>query len=361
MRWTTGRKRRAELIAMANASSAKQVHDYGCSPNSNFAAVNGVGNSPCNNPCNSWRYNPWYGLVTYIPCGANIYSPYGYRYWSPYNVMRAFYVPPPQPIYNGGGGGGFGNCRLRWDVADFERIFGRDVGTQQFSVFLRRRRFRPAPAPLRQRAALPADTARPAVAATSKAKLSSSDSRWPVPAGGSRLPINLVQMVSVARGAQRTITAGSADTNQLCDLAEQVREVFRVDREVVASRRRSAFARGLVGSHLGSGRMIVFDTGIRQDIARHSGVAEHQRIAALVQFGKCFRRRSGNIYRISASLQNRLQCQSRCKIAMHQQYSGQVQCSAGTAAISGSNLGALRILFYLYFNREWTILTLFFQ
>jgi hypothetical protein len=96
-------KRRAELIAMANASSAKQVHDYGCSPNSNFVN-NGVGvNSPCYNPCNSWRYNPWYGLITYIPCGANIYSPYGYRYWSPYNVMRAFYVPPP--VFRGGGGG----------------------------------------------------------------------------------------------------------------------------------------------------------------------------------------------------------------------------------------------------------------
>jgi hypothetical protein len=106
-------KRRAELIAMANASSAKQVHDYGCAPNSfvpsGFAAINGVGttSSPCMNPCNSWRYNPWYGLVTYIPCGANIYSPYGYRYWSPYNVMRAFYVPPP--MYNGGGGFGGGN------------------------------------------------------------------------------------------------------------------------------------------------------------------------------------------------------------------------------------------------------------
>jgi hypothetical protein len=102
-------RRRAELIAMANASSAKQVHDYGCSPTTNFAAINGAGsNSPCSNPCNSWRYNPWYGLVTYIPCGANIYSPYGYRYWSPYNVMRAYYVPPPMPIHSGGGGG-FGN------------------------------------------------------------------------------------------------------------------------------------------------------------------------------------------------------------------------------------------------------------
>jgi len=99
-------RRRAERIAMANASSAKQVHDYGCSPSAtNFAAVNNpTATSPCNNPCNSWRYNPWYGLITYIPCGNNIYSPYGYRYWSPYNVMRAYYVPPT-PVYNGGGFG----------------------------------------------------------------------------------------------------------------------------------------------------------------------------------------------------------------------------------------------------------------
>ena len=75
---------------------------------SSFAAVNNPRhNSPCSNPCDSWRYNPWYGLVTYIPCGNNIYSPYGYRYWSPYNVMRAYYVPPA-PVYNRGGGGGFG-------------------------------------------------------------------------------------------------------------------------------------------------------------------------------------------------------------------------------------------------------------
>jgi hypothetical protein len=105
-------KRRAELIAMANASSAKQVHDYGCS-STNFAAVNNpTATSPCYNPCNSWRYNPWYGLITYIPCGANIYSPYGYRYWSPYNVMRAYYVPPAPVYRNGGGAGGFGGGGL---------------------------------------------------------------------------------------------------------------------------------------------------------------------------------------------------------------------------------------------------------
>ncbi len=108
-------RRRAEQTAMANASSAKQVHDYGCDtvrfgPGTvtNFAAANAASvGSPCYNPCNSWRYNPWFGTVTYIPCGGNVYSPYGYRYWSPYNVMQAYYIPPP--VYRGGGNNsGFG-------------------------------------------------------------------------------------------------------------------------------------------------------------------------------------------------------------------------------------------------------------
>lgn len=107
-------RRRAELLAMANASSAKQVHDYGCVSSvgapgpSNWAAVNGTANNPCSNPCNSWRYNPWFGQITYVPCGNNVSSPYGFRYWSPYNVMRAYYVPPA-PTFNNNGGGFGGN------------------------------------------------------------------------------------------------------------------------------------------------------------------------------------------------------------------------------------------------------------
>jgi hypothetical protein len=106
-RWS---KRRAENVAMANVSSAKQVHDYGCTNyGTNWANPVGVGvpmNSPCYNPCGGWRYNTWYGLVTYIPCGGNIYSPYGYRYWSPNNVGRMYYVPPAYGRGNGGFGGG---------------------------------------------------------------------------------------------------------------------------------------------------------------------------------------------------------------------------------------------------------------
>jgi hypothetical protein len=106
-------RRRAEQLARANASSAKQVYDSGCGPYTGtpLAANNttlGTSN-PCYNPCGGWRYNPWYGVITYIPCGANIYSPYGYRYFSPYNVMRAFYQPRPpiQTMPNPGWGGGF--------------------------------------------------------------------------------------------------------------------------------------------------------------------------------------------------------------------------------------------------------------
>ena len=110
-------RRRAEQIARANPSSAKQVYDAGCAPYggrfgaSNWAAINNTNpNSPCYNPCAGWRYNPWYGLVTYIPCGTNIYSPYGYRYWAPMNVMRAYYVPPqPSPTFGHGGAGYGGN------------------------------------------------------------------------------------------------------------------------------------------------------------------------------------------------------------------------------------------------------------
>jgi hypothetical protein len=124
---------RAQLIAMANASSAKQVHDYGCAPNSNFAAINnGVSTSPCYNPCNSWRYNPWYGLITYIPCGANIYSPYGYRYWSPYNVMRVYYTPPP--MYNGGGAFGGGNTGSYAGISQTSSGYSGAMSTSSSSV-----------------------------------------------------------------------------------------------------------------------------------------------------------------------------------------------------------------------------------
>jgi hypothetical protein len=94
---------------MANPSSAKQMHDYGCGGYGTNWANNGSRTNPCyntNTMCGGWRWNPWYGMVTYIPCGANVYSPYGYRYYNPMSVMRVYYVPPA-PTYNNGNFGAF--------------------------------------------------------------------------------------------------------------------------------------------------------------------------------------------------------------------------------------------------------------
>ena len=99
-------RRRGELVAMANVSAAKQVHDSGCA---GFSFVTPVSTSqPCPaDPCApGWRYNPWFGVITYIPCGGGAWSPYGYRYWSPGMVTRAFYAPPPS--FGNRGLGGFG-------------------------------------------------------------------------------------------------------------------------------------------------------------------------------------------------------------------------------------------------------------
>ena len=62
-----------------------------------------------------------------------------------------------------------------------------------------------------------------------------------------------------------------------------------------------------------------------EDIERYVRVTEYQRIAPLVQFGKCFCWRRGHVHRVSARLKNSLKRQSGCKITMHQKDSGQVE------------------------------------
>jgi hypothetical protein len=100
-------RRRGELVAMANVSSAKQVHDSGCAGGSSFVTPTST-SQPCpSDPCApGWRYNQWYGMITYIPCGGGAWSPYGYRYWSPGMVTQAYYAPPPSMGTRGLGGFG---------------------------------------------------------------------------------------------------------------------------------------------------------------------------------------------------------------------------------------------------------------
>jgi len=121
-------RRRGEELAMANVSAAKRAHDTSWSASVNpcmgmgsygtygmpayavgnpaYALGTGTGNGV-------WTYNPWYGMITYMPCNGMFMSPYGYRYYSPNTVGRMYYAP--QPIlgrggssYGGGSGSGLG-------------------------------------------------------------------------------------------------------------------------------------------------------------------------------------------------------------------------------------------------------------
>ena len=83
-RWS---RRRAEHLAMANISAAKQIADSGV-----YWTRRG------------WWWNPYFGMYTFVPLRGTYYSPYGWSFWSPGNVYTIFYVPP---TYSSGGWGGY--------------------------------------------------------------------------------------------------------------------------------------------------------------------------------------------------------------------------------------------------------------
>ena len=103
-RWS---HRRAEVLANANVSAAKQAHYGGYGVSNPCSTYGGYNTGPFMKPWGTWGYNPYYGMGTYIPCNGTLYSPYGYRYWSPLAVYRAFYSPRPvyAPSMNSGGFG----------------------------------------------------------------------------------------------------------------------------------------------------------------------------------------------------------------------------------------------------------------
>ena len=101
-RWS---HRRAEVVANANISAAKQAH-YGGGGGYGSGGFYGIGN-PCRGyggyntgpiirqAMGTWQYNPWYGFGTYMPCDGMLNSPYGYRYYSPLGAYRSFFAPRP--------------------------------------------------------------------------------------------------------------------------------------------------------------------------------------------------------------------------------------------------------------------------
>ena len=98
-RWSS---KRGMVLAMANPSAAKSAASR---PTFSVGMGMGMGMGYC-----GWVWNPWYGVYTYVPCNGSLYSPYGYRYWSPYTVGQVYYVPPRNPgQFGGGGNNGYGS------------------------------------------------------------------------------------------------------------------------------------------------------------------------------------------------------------------------------------------------------------
>lgn len=80
-RWA---RRRAEYLAVANVSAARQAEQYG------FWGSN------------NWIWNPFFGTFTYLPMDGMYDSFWGYRFWSPQSVYM-LYVPRQNYGYTGTG------------------------------------------------------------------------------------------------------------------------------------------------------------------------------------------------------------------------------------------------------------------
>jgi hypothetical protein len=102
-RWS---HRRGSYLAMANTSAARSLVSsgsvpsaWGWGPGGGLGMGYGMGyGSPCSS---AWGYNSFYGMMTFIPCTGSLWSPYGYRFWSPYAISGYYWVNAPV-IYGGG-------------------------------------------------------------------------------------------------------------------------------------------------------------------------------------------------------------------------------------------------------------------
>ncbi len=81
-RWA---KRRAETLAVANIAAATRAARRG-------------GASWMNR---GWVWNPYFGMLTWVPYRGSYYSPFGYRYWSPGTVYQVFERPSPPSMGSG--------------------------------------------------------------------------------------------------------------------------------------------------------------------------------------------------------------------------------------------------------------------
>ncbi|HVN04061.1 MAG TPA: hypothetical protein VMT86_06555 [Bryobacteraceae bacterium] len=103
-RWS---ERRADYVSMANVSAANSLRTSMFSGGGLYGGglfgggLFGGGLYGAGMLGNGWFWNPYFGMYTYVPLmDGMFYSPYGYPFFSPYNVYNA-YMPG---FYYGGGG-----------------------------------------------------------------------------------------------------------------------------------------------------------------------------------------------------------------------------------------------------------------
>ena len=61
-----------------------------------------------------WRWNPWYGMYTFIPARGRYFSPFGFYYYAPGSVYR-MYESPASSNVNMASGGGYSGSTPRYD------------------------------------------------------------------------------------------------------------------------------------------------------------------------------------------------------------------------------------------------------
>jgi len=83
-RWSA---RRSSYLASANMAAANSMSFWGMPWRQS-----------------GWFWNPYFGMMTYIPAGGMYRSPFGYRYFSPFAAAAYF---APRPRMSSGWGGGF--------------------------------------------------------------------------------------------------------------------------------------------------------------------------------------------------------------------------------------------------------------
>ena len=76
-RWSA---RRSGYLSMANLSAARTIDRWGMPWTSS-----------------GWRWNPYFGMFTFIPAYGMAYSPFGYSFWSPRRIYMVYEPPRPTP------------------------------------------------------------------------------------------------------------------------------------------------------------------------------------------------------------------------------------------------------------------------